>query len=65
MELFFFYSLYDLFFGIILFFSLKENRKPAFASCCDFVRFNKQVGKDYNDSLRMLLNTVKSIAGSN
>ena len=28
MELFIFYSLYELFFGIILFYSLCENKKP-------------------------------------
>ena len=28
MELFIFYSLYELFFGIILFYSLYENKKP-------------------------------------
>ena len=36
MELFIFYSLYELFFGIILFYSLYENRKPAFASFTNY-----------------------------
>ena len=42
MELFFFYSLYDLFFGIILFYSLYENKKPAFAS---FTNYYLQAGR--------------------
>ena len=49
MELFIFYSLYELFFGIILFYSLCENKKPDLLILQTIIRKHDVIITEYQD----------------